>query len=82
MSISRKKILTDFSKVFDCLSHYLLIAELHMYGLDIDSLNILQDYLSNREQRTKVGSAYSSWAEIPSGIPQRRTLRSETIFGN
>ena len=41
-------LLTDLSKVFHCLSHDLLIAKLHAYGTDIDSLNILQDYLSNR----------------------------------
>ena len=49
-------LLTDRSKSFDCLNHDLLIAKLHAYGLDIDSLNILQDYLSNRKQRTKVDS--------------------------
>ena len=47
-------LLTDFLKAFDCLSHGLLIAKLHAYGIDINSLNILQDYLSNRKQRTKV----------------------------
>ena len=49
-------LLTDRSKSFDCLNHDLLIAKLHAYGPDIDSLNILQDYLSNRKQRTKVDS--------------------------
>ena len=47
-------LLTDISKAFDCLSHDLLIAMLHAYGLDKNSLNILQDYLSNRKQRIKV----------------------------
>ena len=37
-------LLTDLSKAFHCLSHDLLIAKLHAYGIDIDSLNILQDY--------------------------------------
>ena len=37
-------LLTDLSKTFDCFSHNLLIAKLHAYGLDIDSLNILQDH--------------------------------------
>ena len=47
-------LLTDLSKAFDCSSHDLLFAKLHSYGLDVDSLNILQDYLSNRKQRIKV----------------------------
>ena len=42
-------LITD---AFDYLSHNLLIAKLHAYGLDIDSLNILQDYLSNRENKS------------------------------
>ena len=67
-------LLTDLSKAFDCLSHDLLIAKLHAYGIDIDSLNILQDYLSNRKQRTKVDSFYSSWEAILSGVPQGSIL--------
>ena len=53
-------LLTDLSKAFDCLIHGPLIAKLHVYGLDIESLNILQDYLSNPKQRTKVNYVYSS----------------------
>ena len=48
----------------------MLIAKLHAFGLDIDSLNILQDYFSNRKQRTKVDSFYSSWEELLFGVPQ------------
>ena len=51
-----------------------MIAKLHAYGNDIDSLNIPQDYLSNRKKRTKLDSFYSSWEAIPSratpsGVP-------------
>ena len=67
-------LLTNLSKAFDCLSHDLLIAKLHAYDIDIDSLNILQDYLSNRKQRTKVNSFYSSWEAILSGVPQGSIL--------
>ena len=52
----------------------MLIAKLHAYDIDIDSLNILQDYLSNRKQRTKVNSFYSSWEAILSGVPQGSIL--------
>ena len=62
-------LLTDLSKDFDCLSRDLLIAKLHAYGIDIDSLNMLQDYLSNRKQKTKVDSFHSSWEAILSGVP-------------
>ena len=51
---------TDLSKVFDCLSHDLFIAKLHKYGLDLASLKILQEYLTNRKQRTKLDSFYCS----------------------
>ena len=67
-------LLTDLSKAFDCLSHDLLIAKLHAYGLDLASLKILQDYLTNRKQRTKVDSFYSSWEKILSGVPQGSIL--------
>ena len=42
-----RALLTDLSKAFDCLSHDLLIAKLHAYGLDLTSLKILQNYLTN-----------------------------------
>ena len=59
-----------YSTTFDCLRYDLLIAKLHAYGIDIDSLNIPQDYLSHRKQRTKVDSFYSSREVILFGVPQ------------
>ena len=63
-------LLTDLSKAFDCLSHDLLTAKLHAYDLDLASLKILRDYLTNRKQRAKVDSFYSSWEKILSSVPQ------------
>ena len=67
-------LLTDLSNTFDCLCHDLLIAKLHTYGLDIYSVNLLQDYLSNRKQRTKIESFLSSWENIWSGVPKGPVL--------
>ena len=39
-----------------------------------NSPNILEDYLSNRKQRTKMDSFYSSWKAILSGVPQGSIL--------
>ena len=40
-------ILMDLSKTFDCQPHDLIIAKLHAYGLDLDSLRLIRKYLSN-----------------------------------
>ena len=69
-------ILTNLSKAFDCICHDLLIAKLHAYGLSLPTLKMIQDYLMNRKQRTKIGSSYSSWEEIISGLPQGSILGS------
>ena len=57
-------LLTDLSKAFDCLCHDMLIAKLRSYGLDMFSFQLLQDYLSNRKQRTQVDSFFSSWEDF------------------
>ena len=63
-------LLTDLSKAFDCLNHELLIAKLSAYGVDYMSLKLIHSYLSDRLQRVKVNSSYSSWWEIIFGVPQ------------
>ena len=68
-------ILTDLLKAFDCICHDLLVAKLHAYGLSLPALKMIQDYLLNRKQRTKIGSSYSTWEIIISGVPQESILR-------
>ena len=67
-------LMADLSKAFDCLSQDLLIAKLHVYRIDLTSLKLLQDYLSNRWQRTEVDSKFSSWKKIISGVLQGSIL--------
>ena len=57
-------LLTDLSKIFDCLRDDLLIARLAAYGFDQPSLCFIFSYLSDITQRTKVNNAYSSYADI------------------
>ena len=63
-------VLMDLSKAFDTINHKLLVAKLHAYGFDISALEIIYDYLSNRFQRTKINSSFSSWSLMLSGMPQ------------
>ena len=53
-------LLTDLSKAWDYLDHDLLITKPHGFGLNVSSLNLLQDYLSKRKQRPKVGVFFCS----------------------
>ena len=67
-------VLMDLSKAYDCITHDLLIAKLAPYGFDHCSLLLIYSYLSNRKQRIKVGSEFSDWLEIKSGVPQGSVL--------
>ena len=67
-------LLTDLSKAFDCLSHELIIAKLNAYGFSLSALNLMRNYLSKRQQRTKINQSFSSWEEILFGVPQGSIL--------
>ena len=49
----------NLSKAYDRIPHDLLIPKLEACDLDKTSLHLLRDYLSNRKQRTKIGSSFS-----------------------
>ena len=60
----------DLSKTFNCLTHDLILAKLHLYGVDIKSFKLLQDYLSNGTQKFKVDFTLSSWLTILLSVSQ------------
>ena len=67
-------VLTDLSKAFDYLPHDLLVAKLNAYGFSLPELRLVLSYLSNRKQRAKINSKFSSWEEILFGLPQGSIL--------
>ena len=54
-------LLVDLSKAFDCIVHDLLLAKLSAYGFDYKSLKLINNFLSGRKFRTKIGSSYSPY---------------------
>ena len=56
--------LMDLSKAFDTINHDLLIDKLGAYGFDIASLKLIRSCLTNRFQRTKVNTSFSSWSKL------------------
>ena len=67
-------LLTDLSKVFDCLQHDLVIAKLNSSGFNLTALNLIHNYLTKRKQKTKINHSYSSWEDILFGVPQGSIL--------
>ena len=64
-------LLTDFSETFDCLQDHLIVAKLHAYHFAIESLKLINSYLTDRKKRVKMNDQFSSWLDIVVGVPQR-----------
>jgi len=64
----------DLSKAFDCVSHDLLIAKLHAYGFDMNSLVFFYSYLKRRKQCVKINNFLSDFQVMLSGVPQGSNL--------
>ena len=62
--------MTDLSKVFDCIPHNLLIAELKTSDFDHYTVRYVYSYLKNRKQCVKINDTYSDLLNIISGVPQ------------
>ena len=63
-------LLTDLSKAFECFQHDLIVAKLHAYGFSIESLKLINNYLTENKQRVKMNDQFSSSLDIPVGVPQ------------
>ena len=67
-------LLTDLSKAFDYLDHELLRAKFNAYGFSLSALRLINNYLSNRKQRTRIGNSFSDWFEVMLGVPRGSIL--------
>ena len=67
-------LLTDLCKAFDCLPHDLIIAKLHAYGPEKESLRLMHSYLTDRYQRVKINNSYRLWSLIKHAVPQDSIL--------
>lgn len=60
----------DLSKAFHCMPHDLLIAKLNAYCFGIQSLRLVAHYFSNKKQRVKMGTTYSTSLKTKTGVPK------------
>ena len=64
----------DLSKAFVSLPINLLIAKLAAYGVCINSLKLLQSYITERKQMVKVSGYFSSWRPLNQDVAQGSIL--------
>ena len=74
--MSRRIVINLFlwTKAYDCLPLNFLVAELKPMASTRLNLNLIDNYLSNRKEQTKINSSYSEWYDIVRGVPQGSIL--------
>ena len=66
----------DLSRAFDTLPHDLIVKKLEDYGGDSKVINLVTNYLSDRQQRVRLSGQHSSMKTIMKGVPQGSILGS------
>ena len=68
-------IFLDLTKAFDTVNHDVLLHKMeNFYGFRILALKLIQSYLSNRKQYTKMENCKSDLTKIEYGVPQGSSL--------
>ena len=67
-------IYLDFKKAFDSVPHVRLKKKLEAYGICGQLSNWIENFLTGRTQKVKVGNEYSKTSDVISGIPQGSIL--------
>lgn len=74
LSLKSVAIFLDLAKAFDTVSHRILLQKLHQYGVRGKSLELLENYLSDRYQKVKIGQDLSTTTKVEIGVPQGTVL--------
>jgi len=67
-------ICLDFQKAFDKVPHKRLMIKINAMGITGDVLNLIEDWLNDREQRVVLLGSHSVWINVKSGVPQGSVL--------
>jgi hypothetical protein len=74
---NNKKVLTifiDLKKAFDTICHTTLLNKLYKIGIRGNFLDVLRNYLENRQQKTYINNETSDKLQVKYGLPQGSRL--------
>ena len=60
----------DLSKAFDTIPHDRIVKKLEDYGRDLNVINVVTNYLSDRQQRVRLSGQNCFMKTIMKGPPQ------------
>ena len=64
----------DVQKAFDTINHKILLSKLRSCGIGVRLCALLQNYLENRQQKTKLYNGISDLKPVTIGVPQGSTI--------
>ena len=64
----------DISKAFDRVWHKGLLYKIKNFGIEGNLLNLIESFLSGRNQRVTINGQSSNWLPIKAGVPQGSIL--------
>ena len=67
-------VFLDFAKAFDTVNHKILLGKLNHYGIRGNVLQLIESYLTDREQCVQVNDTTSGYETIKHGVPQGSIL--------
>ena len=77
-AVDRKQVtalvLLDLSKAFDSIEHGILLRKLRELGVSIQAMEWFRSYLTDRNQRVRIGCEVSDPRQVAYGVPQGSIL--------
>ena len=72
-------VMADYSKAFDNLNYSTLVTKLHLFKFSYSFIDLIIDYLSDRQQYVQIDDKKSNLRKVKYGVPQGNIL-GPTLF--
>jgi Reverse transcriptase (RNA-dependent DNA polymerase) len=77
---SARSLFVDCSKTFDHVDHSIVMSKMAALSADPCMIRWMHSFLSNRQQRVKIGSTVSQWTTLTGRMPQGTWFGPHVFF--